>query len=178
MELQLEPLTLADLGKLQGWIPDEEFLIQWAGPAFRYPLDRKQLERHWRSSQGERPARRIYKALPPGSPVMAGSVELNRIDRRNGSASLSRAIIGDPAFRGRGAGKAMIDAVLSEAFNGLKLHRVELIVFDHNDRALNCYKRAGFKAEGLLRDYRLVKGRYWSAYIMSILEHEWRHNRG
>jgi hypothetical protein len=40
--------------------------------------------------------------------------------------------------------------------------------------AITAYERVGFKKEGLLRENRKAGDRYWSTWIMSILEHEWR----
>ena len=59
---------------------------------------------------------------------------------------------------------------------GLKrwLHRIDLRVFDFNQAAIAAYERVGFKKEGLLRDACKVGEAYWSAWVMSMLEDEWR----
>jgi hypothetical protein len=38
--VKLEPFAAADIDQLIAWIPSAEFLLQWAGSAFRFPLDR------------------------------------------------------------------------------------------------------------------------------------------
>lgn len=55
----------------------------------------------------------------------------------------------------------------------MKLHRVELNVFDFNEVAINCYKNIGFKIEGLLRENYKFQGKFWSCYKMAILNNEW-----
>ena len=65
-------------------------------------------------------------------------------------------------------------AVLSTAFDDLRMHRVELSVFDFNKPAIACYARVGFRAEGVRRElFRAPDGQFWSEMVMSILAHEW-----
>ena len=68
----------------------------------------------------------------------------------------------------------MVDAALEVAFRDLRLHRVDLTVFDFNAAAIACYERAGFSVAGRLRDLRRLRDEeYWTALVMSILEDEW-----
>lgn len=48
----------------------------------------------------------------------------------------------------------MMKAILTIAFEELKLHKVTLGVFDFNTSAIRCYENAGFVKEGFLRDAR------------------------
>lgn len=68
----------------------------------------------------------------------------------------------------------MVRKIVEIGFEQLGLHRIELVVFDFNEAAIRCYEKCGFVKEGLLRDARRVGNEYWSLYIMSILESEWR----
>ena len=47
-------------------------------------------------------------------------------------------------------------------------------VFGFNDTAINCYKKAGFQIEGKLREAEKIDDEYWSLFIMSIIEDEYR----
>jgi RimJ/RimL family protein N-acetyltransferase len=47
------------------------------------------------------------------------------------------------------------------------------VVFDFNQAAIACYKRAWFTIEGRLREARRVGEEYWTLYLMSLLESEW-----
>ena len=82
LQIELRPFERADFSRLIRWSCSAEFLIQWAGLGFSYPLDETQLERY--------------------------------------------------------------------------------------------FEKSGFIKEGLLRDMYPVGEDYWSVYVMSILEHEWR----
>jgi RimJ/RimL family protein N-acetyltransferase len=67
---------------------------------------------------------------------------------------------------------------LAFAFDELKMHRVELSVFDSNRAAIACYERAGFRSEGVRREMFRASDGYWSEIVMSILATEWDPRRG
>jgi hypothetical protein len=48
-EIALRPFARADFARLIGWIPSPEFLVQWSGPIFAWPLDEAQSEAEWRA---------------------------------------------------------------------------------------------------------------------------------
>lgn len=175
MEIRLEPFQRTDIPRLMSWVRSEEFLIQWAGPFFMHPLDEVQLVKYWESWQGESAIRRIYRvSISDPEPKVIGHIELNNIDWRNRAGSVSKVLIGERQYLGKGYGVQMVDALLKIAFDELHLHRMELKVFDFNEPAIHAYQRVGFVIEGHLRDYRRVGEQYWSSYLMSILEDEWR----
>jgi len=150
--------------------------MQWAGPIFTHPLDGPQLERYLQAAEGESPSRRIFKGIETHSGDAVGHIELNNIDRRNRSAAVSRVLI-DPKRRGKGYGVELVQKVVEIGFGELGLHRLELFVFDFNEAAIACYRRAGFSIEGRLREARRVSDEYWSLYVMGLLAPEWNRNR-
>ncbi len=172
--LELQPFEPSDFARLKGWISDEESLMLWSGPFFTHPLDDAQLHAYWLSGQQTPPVRYIYKAVLQPQSLVVGHIELNNIDWRNRAASVSKVLIGDSAWRGKGIASRMVRLLVDFAFEELHLHRLELKVFDFNEPAIHCYQNLGFKVEGHLRDYRKVEGGYWSSYLMSLLEDEWR----
>ena len=54
-------------------------------------------------------------------------------------------------------------------FDEMKLHRIDLGVYDFNKRAIKCYENCGFQIEGLFRENIKFENEYWSTYNMSIL---------
>jgi RimJ/RimL family protein N-acetyltransferase len=175
--IELQPFGRPDFARLIGWSVSAEFLLQWAGPAFTHPLDEAQLEKYCRQAEGPEPACRIFKAVEQPGGAVVGHVELAGIDRRHRFGRLSRALVGDPACRGRGVGLQIVERLLDVAFGELALHRVELYVFDFNEAAIRCYRKAGFVTEGRLREARRIGTDYWSLDVMSILEPEWAARR-
>jgi len=173
VEIALRPFERDDFARLIGWTKPPEFLVQWAGPTFSYPLDEAQLEKHLQGSEGDQPRRRIFKAVEANTNEVVGHIDLDHIDLQNKSARICRVLVGEYSARGRGIGTQMVSRILEIGFEQLGLHRIELAVFDFNEAAIRCYEKCGFVKEGLLRDARRVGSEYWSLYIMSILESEW-----
>jgi RimJ/RimL family protein N-acetyltransferase len=87
--------------------------------------------------------------------------------RSPGVLSLGMAIL--PEARGRGGGRALLEAILGHA-QACGAHKVELEVWIDNARAIALYASAGFEVEGLRRDhYRRRDGRLRSALVMARL---------
>ena len=72
----LEPFTEADFDRLIGWIPSSDFLLQWAGPDFVYPLNRERLSEHLTDAQGDLPSKLIYKVVDSENGTAIGHIEL------------------------------------------------------------------------------------------------------
>jgi len=84
-----------------------------------------------------------------------------------GVLSLGMAIL--PHARGRGGGRALLDAILEHA-HACGAHKVELEVWPDNQRAIALYAAAGFEVEGLRREhYRRGDGSLRSSLLMSRL---------
>ncbi len=174
MDIELRPFERKDFTRLISWVKSPEFLLQWAGPIFDFPLSAMQLEIYLRGAEEEPPTRKIYKVIRSNDNAVIGHVELANIDCRNKSATLCRVLIGEPPLRGRGVGIETVRRALDIGFGELGLHRIDLVVFDFNTAAIKCYERAGFTREGQLREARKIGSEYWTLYQMSILEKEWR----
>ncbi|GIP19888.1 GNAT family N-acetyltransferase [Paenibacillus sp. J22TS3] len=163
-----------DFHLLQRWSASEAFQLQWAGGNWSYPLTEEDMRTYmeganlpWKSDK------LIFKVIHRDSGESIGHISLSQIDRRNRSARISRVILGDPDYRGRGIGKAMIVEMLRIGFQALNLHRITLGVFDFNKPAIQLYLSAGFRKEGLMREKTLYRNEYWSMLEMSMLRREW-----
>lgn len=87
-----------------------------------------------------------------------------------GVLSLGMALL--PEARGRGGGRALLDAVLDRA-RARGAHKVELEVWPDNARAIALYARAGFHVEGVRRaHYRRRDGSLRSTLLMAYLLEE------
>ena len=166
--IKLETFNKSDFKQLMGWIDSEEFLIQWSGNAFAYPLNEQQLENYIESLNTL-----VFKVIDEESKKVVGHISLGQIDNINKSARIGKVLVGDTKMRGRSIGKHMMKAVLQIAFEELKLHRVTLGVYDFNTSAISCYEKIGFVKEGLLRESKKVGETYWNLWEMSRLEYEW-----
>ena len=104
-----------------------------------------------------------------------GEVVLNEIHQRN--ANLRIWLFSDEWF-GQGYGTEAIRLMLDYGFGMLNLHRIELGVYNHNERGLHVYEKVGFRKEGVLREYLYFDHKYYDLVMMSILEHEYRAKYG
>jgi RimJ/RimL family protein N-acetyltransferase len=172
VSIRLRSFVRADFDRLVAHAESPEFLYQWSGPLFTFPLDQAQLERYLLTAVGHPPTTRLFTAVDDtGAPV--GHIELTRIDRYNRCASVARVLVFS-GYRGQGVGREVLSQALRVGFGELELHRIELFVFDFNQAAVRAYQHAGMTIEGRLRDVRRVGNTFWSVYQMSILEEEWR----
>lgn len=163
-----------DFHLLHQWSASEAFQLQWAGGKWSYPLTDEDMKSYledanypWKSDK------LIFKVKHRLSGESIGHISLSEIDRKNRSARIGRVILGDPKYRGRGIGKAMIVEMLRIGFQALNLHRIALGVFDFNKPAIQVYLSAGFQKEGLMREKTLYRNEFWSMIEMSMLRREW-----
>ncbi|HDR8189965.1 TPA: GNAT family N-acetyltransferase [Bacillus cereus] len=167
--IKIESFKKSDFKQLINWINSEEFLIQWSGNAFTFPLDEQQLEKYIESANTL-----AFKVVDEETSDVIGHISLGQIDNINKSARIGKVLVGNTKMRGRSIGKHMMKAVLHIAFDELKLHRVTLGVYDFNTSAISCYEKIGFVKEGLLRESKRVGETYWNLWEMSMLEYEWK----
>ncbi|PJN87842.1 GNAT family N-acetyltransferase [Bacillus sp. mrc49] len=172
--IDLQYFERSDIEQLINWIPSAEFALQWGGPAFQYPLTEEQLEKYLEQANKEDSDTYIYKVIDQDLQKVIGHISLGKVDRVHRSARVGKVLVGSPEVRGKGIGFEMMKAILTIAFEELKLHKVTLGVFDFNTSAIRCYENAGFVREGFLRDARKNGDEYWNLIEMGVLENEWR----
>lgn len=118
-----------------------------------------------------------YGTTPPGHVRLAavidgkviGTIGLHPADnvRRAHAAAIGMAV--HDAYVGRGAGTALMAAVVDQADLWLNIRRLELTVYSDNARAIALYERFGFEREGLFRAYAWRDGAYVDAITMARL---------
>lgn len=172
--IELHYFDRSHIPVLMSWIKTPEFLLQWAGPTFHFPLTEQQIEKYIENVNLDMSNSLVYSVLLKETGDVIGHIALTNIDREHKSARVGKVLIGDQRVRGKGIGYLMVREVLKIAFEQLDLHRVSLGVFDFNKSAIACYEKAGFKKEGLLRECRKIGNQYWSLWEMSILDYEWQ----
>jgi ribosomal protein S18 acetylase RimI-like enzyme len=74
----------------------------------------------------------------------------------------------DPERQSRGAGRAVMEALIDEA-RGRGGLRMTLRVFGPNERAQRLYRRLGFEVEGVLKqEFRVGDGSYVDDWLMAL----------
>lgn len=138
-------------------VADEQ---RWIGT--ESPVDSDALAARLRTKLAEDDALFV---LDDGARIV-GTMDVSRT-RVAGVASLGMAIVADQ--RGRGHGRAMLEAAIAHA-RGERMHKLELEVWPDNERAIALYASCGFETEGIRRDhYRRRDGTLRSSQIMALL---------
>lgn len=140
------------------------------GEGFERLVGRWSADEHLKALQD--PAR-LHLVWREGEEVL-GFVLFEQLADPNRTLRLRRIAVREP---GRGLGSALIGAAVGHAFERLGAHRLELLVFEDNERARRAYLKAGFTCEGLVRDCDRAEDGFRSMWLMSILEPEWAQGR-
>jgi RimJ/RimL family protein N-acetyltransferase len=168
--LVLRDFQHADLSAYQELCSDPEF------QRFYPELDAAPGETERRLSMfiawaDEQPRRRFQLAITRSSNELIGScgVRITSEAERQGSFGCE---LGRP-YWGMGyayeAGRTMMEF----GFRKLGLHRIWAETIAENEAAARLAGKLGMHLEGVLRDNRWFRGRWWSTKVLAVLESEW-----
>ncbi|GAB2509908.1 GNAT family N-acetyltransferase [Nocardia heshunensis] len=170
----LEPILAAlvdpEVRRLTGSAHDETVVPENPAEAARL--------REWYATRNDQPDRLDLAVTELASGRCVGEAVLNQWDPGNRSCNF-RILIG-PEGQGRGLGTEATRLLVGYGFEKLGLHRISLEVYAFNPRARRAYEKAGFRAEGVLRESLRYGDEWIDATVMSILDREWvliRENR-
>lgn len=102
---------------------------------------------------------------------LIGTCSLMNINSVNQTAEVG-ILIGESSCRGKGYGKEALKIILDYGFNTLNLHNIYLGVYSFNEKAINCYKKLGFKEAGRIREAKYHNGKRYDDIKMDILKDE------
>jgi RimJ/RimL family protein N-acetyltransferase len=80
--------------------------------------------------------------------------------------------IGEKRYWGKGYGREAVQLLLDYAFNLLNLNSVMLGIFSFNERAIRCFREAGFKEIGRRRQARIIGDKRYDLVLMDVLAEE------
>ena len=135
--MKIHKLKVDNIGNIVNWCEnkDADFLNQWAGIGYKYPLTKQQIEK--RLFDGAE----IYEADLDDK--MVGTIEIITRDSKTGVALIGRFLL-NPELTGKGLGTKVLDAFISFCKTEYSIKKFRLFVFDFNIAAFKCYKRCGF----------------------------------
>lgn len=105
-----------------------------------------------------------------GIPI--GTIQLYNFNEQDKSCKLGIRI-GDRNYWGKGYGEDAVNTLLGYAFMKIDIYRVELKVYEYNERAVKCYLKCGFRNEGRTRQSAYIDGKYHDEIIMGILKSDY-----
>ena len=154
----VEPEDMPDL--TEAW---NQPLAVWGTLQLPFTSLEARRKRHEASAPGHT---RLVAVIDGKAIGMAGLHPADNV-RRAHTASIGMAV--HDAYAGRGAGSALMAALINQADRWLNLKRLELNVYADNARAIALYERFGFEREGVFRNYAWRDGAYVDSLAMARL---------
>ena len=158
--IKLEKFTEKDFERLISWIENEENLVQFSGPIFKFPLTKEQLKEYLYTENII-----SFKVINLDTNEIIGHSEIYKSEKNE--VKLCRILIGEENQRGKGFGKKIINELVKYSFEKLNAEKVELNVYTSNTAAIALYRKAGFSEEGLIKKYRRLDGIYFDCLNMA-----------
>lgn len=102
---------------------------------------------------------------------IVGVAGFHGLDRVNQSSSIGYWLAAEVV--GRGLMTRTVRALLDQAFGTWGLHRVVIEAVVDNARSRAVAERVGFREEALLREAKLIRGRFEDAVLYTMLASDW-----
>jgi Acetyltransferases, including N-acetylases of ribosomal proteins len=163
--LRLRPYKSCDAAKIAEWIRDEDVFLKWGGQLFGdFPISAEIIDEKYRLQNGgctEPDNFYPWVAIDEENCVVGHFI----MRYLRGDHRLLRFgwVVVDDTIRGKGYGTEMLRLGLRYAFGILGVDKVTLGVFEGNERAHSCYRKAGFSDTG-----EVVEKQPWNVIEMAI----------
>ena len=176
--IHLEPLEDRDFAAVERWNEGKprDFLVQWAGSQYEWPLTAEYLARLHAGHNGPDAEEHIYRVMLDGE--MIGTIMLFKFDRADNSAVVGRFLIGDERLRGRGHGRQTLMEAVKIGFEQFGLSAVKLGVFGFNRGAIKCYESVGFETYETQPDAWQGQDGPWALHRMKLTSYQWKAAEG
>lgn len=169
--IKLREFRKEDLPWIRLWVNNPE-IVSNLSDIFLYPHSQQSTEDFLDSMLEGKPDVRGFVICELDSEQYIGSVNLDAIDWKNRVGTIG-IVIGSPEYLGLGIGTEALKLLIAFSFRELNLNRLELQVYDFNERAVRSYLNCGFKEEGRLRQRCYKNGRYIDVIQMGLLRSDW-----
>ena len=166
-KLSLRPITDADTPDIVRWRNDPEV---WKYFLFRERFT-PEMHRAWLRDKVDTGRVIQYIIVERASGQSVGSVYFRDVDEKNDAAEYG-IFIGEERARNRGFGTETARLFTAFGLDVLRLHRISLKVLGDNAIARRSYEKAGFRTEGVFRDYVKLDGKYTDVVFMARLSEE------
>ena len=160
----LRPFEPRDAATILSWICDETEFYKWSADRYgRYPIAPDDVIAHY---AGLAASGRFFPLtafeVADGAEVTPGESAVGHLIMRYtddaGETVRFGFIIVDPARRGEGLGRRMIEAAVAHAAGALGAKRITIGVFENNAPARRCYAAAGFREAACEPEYCRILG--------------------
>lgn len=137
--MKLRPYKNSDAEKIVGWLGDERAFRQWCADRYdHYPISAEDMNAYYLAAAD------TYPMTAVDEKGIVGHITLRFADREEKEVRLGFVIV-DPAERGKGRGREMVQLAAKYAVIFLGAEKVSLAVFENNTQAYASYLAAGFR---------------------------------
>lgn len=169
--IMLREFKQEDLVPLRRWVNDVD-IVSHLSDIFLYPHSLQASEDFLDGMLDGKSDSRGFVIADPQTEDYIGQVSLDGIDWKNRVGTVG-IVIAEPACWGQGYGREALKLLIRFAFQEMNLNRLQLEVYDFNERAYRSYRACGFREEGRLRERQYKNGRYVDVIVMGILRSDW-----
>lgn len=168
--VRLTGLKKEDAETFSSWHNDAGFL-RLLDADFARPRSEDEIQK-WFDEWQKDPRQVSFAVRRLDDEAVLGLISLESILWSHGVAWLGVGI-GDREQWGRGYGREAMSLLLKYGFDELNLHRIQLSVFEYNERGIALYEKLGFRREGVFREFMQREGRRYDMYLYGLLRREW-----
>ncbi|MCP4163734.1 MAG: GNAT family N-acetyltransferase [Deltaproteobacteria bacterium] len=163
--IKLEQFTRNDIPVLLKWLEktNEEFLVQFSGPRYTYPLSKEQILETMDNNSYI-----LFKVIGEDTGEIVGHCQFLGVNTGTKSAKIGRILL-IPEKRGHGYGAEIIRQLQKYGEKKLLLQKIILKVYDFNKSAYNCYLKCGFVETGREEIYFESINKTWNTISMEYI---------
>ncbi|MDP5272949.1 GNAT family N-acetyltransferase [Chengkuizengella axinellae] len=167
-QLKLRALNDSDIPTILKWYENADFLNFFSAEA-AIPKQAHEFKK-WTEASNSNEFR--FAVRLKETDELIGMIEIDGVLWNHRTAWISMAI-GDKENWSKGYGTEMLTLALRYAFSELNLYRLQLTVFEFNERAVALYEKLGFKQEGTYREFLEREGKRYDMFLYGLLRHEY-----
>ncbi len=134
--MKLIPFERQHVPLLMNWFLNQDQVMQWGGPSFRFPYTEELFTEDLNLSE------LTSIGLFENQQLIAFGQFYERLNR----CHLGRLAVA-PSWRNRGIGKQLVEQICGLSQRALKLNSWSLFVLSENDVALKLYRHCGFQVQ-------------------------------
>ena len=165
--VMLQPVSLAGLDDFHEYSMYKEFYNYFEFSEFKNILKSEEYLQKL-INRSESSTQQFWFIKEIQSKKVVGSFGVHSLDEYRGSVEIGYGL--SPRYWGKGYFQEAVNVVLDYIFNDLHLHRVVARTFESNQASIKGLERAGFKTEGVMRDYyKKHNGQWFNAILMAKL---------
>ncbi len=168
--LLLRPMTVADLEDIYEYASDREVVqyLRW-GPHPNRAFTLEYIEEVLSEYSNGKDGPWVIQLKDPAKVV--GAIHAMDLDRTHNSAEIGYVL--SRCYWNRGIMTEALMTVIRYLFRKLELNRIQAFHKLENVASRRVLEKCGMKLEGILREYKYEKERYWDFGLYSMLRREY-----